>query len=92
MKSVKADSLGKTSLGTVPAGAFAVVACPAGMTATKDDGFGGKVPFTEGNAQAGTGANGASLTVGGNLFRSGTGWGNAFGECDRGDPPGKLQR
>ena len=69
MKSVKADSLGKTSLGSVPAGAFAVVACPAGMTATKDDGFGGKVPFTEDNAQIGTGANGASLTVGGKDYR-----------------------
>ena len=69
MKSVKASSLGKTSLGTVPAGAFAVVVCPVGMTATKDDGFGGKVRFSEDNAQKGTGSNGASLTVSGEPYK-----------------------
>ena len=69
MKSVKADSLEKTSLGIVPAGAFAIVVCPEGMTATKDNGFGGKVAFSENNAMSGTGANGVRITIAGKNYK-----------------------
>lgn len=57
--------LNKTSIGTVPAGALIAVMIPtaAGMSAAKFDGIGGQAAFDLDNGGAGTGANGASVTL-----------------------------
>lgn len=49
MVEVEAGVLGKTSVEYVPEACFILVAVPAALNlvATKDDGFGGKLPFTE---------------------------------------------
>ncbi|MDD3155193.1 MAG: hypothetical protein PHS41_10025 [Victivallaceae bacterium] len=69
--SSSATTLGKTSCGTVPAGSFVIVLVPTANpgTATKDDGFGGKVAFSLNNGAAGTGANGADVTIGGKSYK-----------------------
>lgn len=58
-------ALNKTSIGTVPAGALIAVMIPAaaGMSAAKFDGIGGQAAFDLDNGGAGTGANGASVTL-----------------------------
>ena len=68
---VDASSVGAISLGNVPAGSFTVVLVPAesGLTVTKDDGFGGKVPFELDNGIAGSGSNGATITIGENQYK-----------------------
>lgn len=66
-----ASSVGAISLGNVPAGSFTVVLVPSesGLTVTKDDGFGGKVPFELDNGIDGSGANGATVTLGENTYK-----------------------
>ncbi len=66
-----ASTLGKTSLGVVPEGAwlFALIPANAGLAATKDNGFGGKVAFELNNGVDGTGANGTEITVGETAYR-----------------------
>ena len=66
-----ASAVGAISLGNVPAGSFTVVLVPSesGLTVTKDDGFGGKVPFELDNGIAGSGANGATVTLGENTYK-----------------------
>lgn len=66
MTAVDASAIGSVALGNVPAGSFTVVLIPAAsvLTAKKDDGFGGKVAFELDNGVAGSGANGATVTIG----------------------------
>ena len=66
-----ATAVGAISLGVVPAGSFTVVLVPAdsGLTVKKDDGFGGKVAFELDNGIAGSGANGATVTLGENTYK-----------------------
>ena len=66
-----ATAVGAISLGIVPAGSFTVVLVPAdsGLTVRKDDGFGGKVAFELDNGIAGSGANGATVTIGDNQYK-----------------------
>ena len=68
---VDASAVGTVALGNVPAGSFTVVLVPAesGLTVAKDDGFGGKVPFELDNGIAGSGANGATVTLGRNNYK-----------------------
>lgn len=63
-------TLGKTSLGTVPAGALVVVLLPTGngLVAEKFDGLGGYVEFIENNVESGTGANGAGYSLDGEPY------------------------
>ena len=63
--------LNKTSIGTVPAGALIAVMIPAaaGMSAAKFDGIGGQAAFDLDNGGAGTGANGASVTLDGTSYK-----------------------
>lgn len=63
MKESDAKILTKTSLKTVPAGAFVTVIVPQGFLASKDNGFGGIVPFEENAGNTGTGANGVEITL-----------------------------
>ena len=49
----------------MPAGTFTTVLLPNALKAYKDDGFGGKVPFELNNGITGSGANGATVTLGG---------------------------
>ena len=79
LKEVDAQTLGKTSLGNIPAYAFAFVAVPDGYTVTKDSGIGTKVPFELNNSIAGSGANayekyinGATMFIYGELKLSAT--------------------
>lgn len=66
-----ASAVGAISLGNVPAGTFTVVLVPAdsGLTVKKDDGLGGKVGFEIDNGIAGSGANGATVTLGENTYK-----------------------
>lgn len=64
-----AQILDKTSLGTIPAGSWAVVLVPEGYHATKFDGISGKVAFSENNGMTGTGANGSDLWVEGIKYK-----------------------
>jgi hypothetical protein len=66
-----ATAVGAISLGVVPAGYFTVVLVPAdsGLTVRKDDGFGGKVAFEPDNGITGSGANGATVTLGENTYK-----------------------
>lgn len=75
LTAVDASAVGAVALGEVPAGSFTVVLVPAasGLTVKKDDGFGGKVAFEVDNGLTGSGANGATVTLGGNEF-------NVYGE------------
>lgn len=61
----KCGTLGKTSIGTVPAGALAVVMIPAaaGLVARKFDGISGWMKFSEDNGTTGTGANGTAVVL-----------------------------
>ena len=59
------DYVGRVDLGNVPAGTFTTVLLPNALKAYKDDGFGGKVPFELNNGITGSGANGATVTLGG---------------------------
>lgn len=68
-----AQAVGRLSLGEVPAGSFTVVLLPDGLSAYKDDGFGGKVSFELNNGIAGSGSNGASVTIDGVKY-------NVYGE------------
>ena len=68
-----AEAVGRIALGNVPAGTFTVMLLPAGLTAYKDDGFGGKVAFEVDNGIPGSGANGTLITVDGVEY-------NVFGE------------
>ncbi|OQB35492.1 MAG: hypothetical protein BWY06_03130 [Candidatus Latescibacteria bacterium ADurb.Bin168] len=67
----EAGTLGKTSLGTVPEGAFIVALVPAtsSLSVTKFDGIGGQVVFNENNGLPGTGANGTEITIGETTYR-----------------------
>jgi hypothetical protein len=57
----------KTSLGFMPTGALSIVAIPAdsNLVATKDDGFGGKIPFNEEIL----GVNGMSIDFNGTSYK-----------------------
>ena len=68
-----AKAIGRVSLGDVPAGSFTAVLLPEGLTAYKDDGLGGKVPFELNNGIAGSGANGTTVTIDGVKY-------NVYGE------------
>lgn len=70
VQSVKTAAMDKTSLGDNPAGALVFVAIPkaAGMRARKFDGIGGYVEFEPDNGAAGTGANGAEITLNGTTY------------------------
>lgn len=68
-----AQAVGRVPLGDVPAGSFTVVLLPDGLSAYKDDGFGGKVSFELNNGIAGSGSNGASVTLDGVKY-------NVYGE------------
>ena len=70
---VSAQAVGRVSIGNVPAGSFTVVLLPDGLTAYKDDGFCGKVPFELNNGIAGSGANGTTVTIDGVKY-------NVYGE------------
>lgn len=59
-----AEAVGKFALDEVPAFSWVVAAVPRGLRAVKDDGLGGKVPFSRDNGASDTGANGALITVG----------------------------
>ena len=65
-----AGTLDNISLGTVPAGALVVALVPAasGLIAEKYDGVGGYGGFPEDNAETGTGANGAAVTLDGTAY------------------------
>ena len=65
LTSVPAEAVGRVDLGNVPAGTFTTVLLPNALKAYKDDGFGGKVPFELNNGITGSGANGATVTLGG---------------------------
>ena len=69
IRQVSASALDKTSLGTIPAGAWAVVLVPEGYHATKFDGISGKIPFSENNGMTGTGANGKDFWVEGIKYK-----------------------
>lgn len=69
MKKVDAGTIDKTSLGTVPEGAWVVILVPEGYTATKFDGISGKTTFAEDNGAAGTGANGADFEIEGIKYK-----------------------
>lgn len=64
---IDTDTLDRTSLGPVPAGALVVVLLPtdARLRAEKYDGLGGYTAFIENNVEAGTGANGAGYMLDG---------------------------
>lgn len=64
-------TLAKTSIGTVPEGAFIVGLVPvtSSLAVTKFDGIGGKAAFSENNGIEGTGANGTEITVGETAYR-----------------------
>ena len=70
VKSAKTSAMNKTSLGDNPAGALVFVAIPKadGMRALKFDGIGGYVEFEPDNGAAGTGANGAEITLNGTAY------------------------
>lgn len=63
MTEASISSLGKTSIGTPPVGSYVVVLTTNNMIATKDDGFGGKVAFTETIGDVAVGTNGSSITL-----------------------------
>ncbi len=66
--SVQAET-GKFELGSVSPGSWTIILLPAGLTAYKDDGFGGKTAFALSNGAAGTGANGcSSVTIDGEVY------------------------
>ena len=71
-----AEAVGNVDLGNVPAGTFTVVLLPAGLTAYKDDGFGGKVAFEVDNGVAGSGANGTTVILDGVEY-------NVYGEFNQ---------
>lgn len=63
-------SSGKFEIGPVTPGSWTVVLLPEGLTAKKDDGFGGKVEFSLHNGAPNTGANGtATVTIDGSTYR-----------------------
>ena len=68
-----AQAVGRVDLGNVPGGTFTAVLLPDGLTAYKDDGLGGKVPFEIDNGIAGSGANGTAITLNGVKY-------NVYGE------------
>jgi len=72
---VQARALGRTSLGAAPAGSLVFVLLPVdfGLTARKDDGFGGRTGFAADNGGIAIGGNGVPVTI------DGTRW-LAFGE------------
>ena len=53
-----------------PAGSLIFVLLPSGFEAKKDDGFGGKVLFTEDNGESGTGANGTDIVIDGLTYKA----------------------
>lgn len=69
IRQVSASALDKTSLGTIPAGAWVVVLVPEGYHVTKFDGISGKIPFSENNGMTGTGANGKDFWVEGIKYK-----------------------
>ena len=64
---------GKFKLETAAPGSWTFILLPAGLTAQKDDGFGGKAVFAENNGAPGTGANGTSIEIEGVTY-------NIYGE------------
>lgn len=60
-----AEAIGRIDLGDVPAGTYTVILLPAGLTAYKDDGIGGKTGFALHNGASNTGANGALVEING---------------------------
>lgn len=64
LKESEAMAMNKTSLGTIPDGAFAYIAVPEGYIVSKDNGFGGKVTFEVNGDLPNSGANGAEVTIG----------------------------
>ncbi|MBR2364288.1 MAG: hypothetical protein IKA79_03710 [Lentisphaeria bacterium] len=69
IRCVDAAVMDKTSLGTVPAGAWPIVLVPEGYYATKFDGISGKIAFSENNGMTGTGANGEDFWVEGIKYK-----------------------
>lgn len=67
MTSAEPAALNKTSIGTVPAGAWIIVLIPenSGLTAAKYNGINGATNFEVDNGITGSGANGANVTIGG---------------------------
>lgn len=67
MISAAPGPLDKTSIGTVPAGAWIIVLIPenSGLTAAKYNGINGATNFEVDNGITGSGANGANVTIGG---------------------------
>lgn len=63
-----ASAIGKVDLGEVPSGSWIIALLPSGLSARKDDGFGGKTGFAENNAAPSTGANGQAVDVDGNSY------------------------
>ena len=63
-----AAAIGKLSM-TAPAYSWIIAILPDTLTARKDDGLGGKVAFTLDNGAAGSGANGADLTLGETAYK-----------------------
>lgn len=63
-----AAALGKLSM-NAPAYSWIIAILPDTLTARKDDGLGGKVAFTLDNGAAGSGANGADLTLGETAYK-----------------------
>ena len=68
-----AQAVGRVDFGNVPGGTFTAVLLPDGLTAYKDDGLGGKVPFEIDNGIVGSGANGTAITFNGVKY-------NVYGE------------
>lgn len=64
---------GKFKLETAAPGSWTFILLPAGLTAQKDDGFGGKAVFAENNGAPGTGANGTPIEIEGVTY-------NIYGE------------
>lgn len=63
-----AAALGKLSM-AAPAYSWIIAILPDTLKALKDDGLGGKVAFTLDNGAAGSGANGADLTLGETAYK-----------------------
>ena len=63
-----AAAIGKVSM-NAPAYSWIVAILPDTLKALKDDGLGGKVAFTLDNGAAGSGANGADLTLGETAYK-----------------------
>ena len=66
-----AQTLDRTSLGNVPAGAWVVVMLPkaSNLKALKYDGVGGYTIFAQNNGAANSGANGTEVVIGGVIYR-----------------------